>query len=160
MKTILQAFVIAFIFGLGLAVSSMTDPAKVLGFLDLFGLWDPSLGFVMGGALIVMAVGYALGRKRGTTPDGQPLILPSKSDIDAPLIGGAAIFGLGWGLVGFCPGPAIAALGSFQWEVMLFVVSMVAGMALHGVVFNRAAPSTPASSTKTGGGKAAAQGDG
>jgi uncharacterized membrane protein YedE/YeeE len=122
------AFVAALIFGLGLIISGMSDPAKVLGFLDLAGNWDPSLAFVMLGAIAVAAPAFALARKRGRTLDGQPLSLPATRNIDRRLIGGSLLFGIGWGLAGICPGPALVLLGQGNARGLLFVVSMLAGM--------------------------------
>ena len=119
------------VFGLGLAVSGMMDPAKVIGFLDVAGDWDPTLVFVMGGALLVTIPAYRviLNRRRPVLAIG--FSLPTKKNLDAPLIWGSAIFGVGWGLVGFCPGPAVAAIGTGLPAVLGFVAAMVAGMALH-----------------------------
>lgn len=116
------------LFGIGLVISGMADPAKVLNFLDLAGTWDPSLAFVMGGAVIVAFFGYrfALGRKRPLlAPDFQ---LPTRRAIDGRLVAGAAIFGLGWGLGGFCPGPALTSLGLAETGTLVFVPAMFAGM--------------------------------
>ncbi|MFD0916828.1 DUF6691 family protein [Pseudahrensia aquimaris] len=128
----ISALIAGLIFGLGLGLSGMTNPAKVQNFLDLFGTWDPSLAFVMGGAIAVTAPGYFLLKKLA----GQPLFaekfqFPTRKDIDAPLLGGAATFGIGWGLGGFCPGPALAALPlslTNTTSVLVFVVSMLVGM--------------------------------
>lgn len=124
------AFAVGLVFGLGLILSGMTDPAKVLGFLDLGGRWDPSLLFVMGGAIAVAAIGFAFARKRGRALLGGPMRLPAAGAIDRRLVLGSAAFGIGWGLAGFCPGPAIAALASGSPEPLVFVAAMVAGMAL------------------------------
>jgi len=110
------------IFGAGLTVAQMTNPAKVLAFLDISGAWDPSLALVMGAALAVSALAYRM--RAGSTA-------PQSTGIDARLLTGAALFGLGWGLAGFCPGPALAALITGSGQVALFVASMIAGMALH-----------------------------
>jgi uncharacterized protein len=130
MPTNLAALVAGLVFGLGLVVSQMTNPAKVLNFLDVFGAWDPSLMFVMAGAIPVAAIGFALARRRHRTVLGEAIHLPKRSAIDARLIGGAVLFGIGWGLVGFCPGPAIAALGFGRPEAILVVVAVIAGMAI------------------------------
>ena len=119
------------VFGLGLAVAGMTNPAKVIGFLDVAGDWDPTLAFVMGGALLVAVPAYRFIPKRGRPVLEAEFSLPKKKAIDAPLVGGSALFGVGWGLVGFCPGPAIAALGTGLLPVFAFVAAMLAGMALH-----------------------------
>ncbi|QOL48711.1 YeeE/YedE family protein [Massilia litorea] len=123
-------FAIGLLFGIGLIVSGMTDPGKVLGFLDLAGNWDPSLLFVMGGATLVAAIGFALARRRGRTLSGAPIRLPTSTAIDRRLVIGSLVFGAGWGLAGFCPGPALASLGTGRGEPLLFVLAMVAGMAL------------------------------
>ena len=119
------------VFGLGLAISGMMNPAKVIGFLDVAGDWDPTLAFVMGGALLVAAPAYRLilGRARPVL-DGS-FSLPKKTWLDTPLIRGSALFGVGWGLVGFCPGPAVAAVLTGLPAVLGFVAAMLAGMALH-----------------------------
>mgnify|MGYP001344759148 CR=1 FL=1 len=116
------------LFGVGLVVSGMADPAKVLNFLDLFGTWDPSLAFVMGGAVIVAFVGYRLVLARGEPIVGSSFHLPTRSDIDARVIAGPAIFGIGWGLGGFCPGPALTALGLGATGTLAFVSAMIVGM--------------------------------
>lgn len=122
------------LFGLGLAVSGMIDPAKVQGFLNLFGNWDPSLGLVMGGALLVFAPGYWLWRRKGRQQCALGSAMPEVPApvIDKRLVFGALIFGIGWGLVGVCPGPALGLLGSFQWQAGLFVVAMLGGFWLVG----------------------------
>jgi uncharacterized membrane protein YedE/YeeE len=121
-------FAIGLLFGIGLIVSGMTDPAKVLGFLDLAGDWDPSLLFVMGGAVLVATVGFGLARRRRQTPFGAPITLPAATAIDRRLVLGSVVFGAGWGLAGFCPGPALASLGTGRTEPLLFCLAMVAGM--------------------------------
>ena len=128
---ILATLVSGLVFGLGLAVSGMMNPAKVIGFLDVAGNWDPTLAFVMGGALLVAVPAYRLIPKRGRPVVEEGFSLPKKQTIDAPLIGGSALFGVGWGLVGFCPGPAVAALGTGLAPVFAFVAAMLGGMALH-----------------------------
>lgn len=119
------------VFGLGLAVSGMMNPAKVIGFLDVAGDWDPTLAFVMGGALLVAVPAYRFIPRRGRPVLEGEFSLPKKKAVDAPLILGSALFGIGWGLVGFCPGPAIAALGTGLVPVFAFVAAMLAGMALY-----------------------------
>lgn len=116
------------LFGVGLVISGMADPAKVLNFLDLFGTWDPSLAFVMGGAVVVAFVGYRLVLARGEPIVGDSFHLPTRSDIDARVIAGPAIFGIGWGLGGFCPGPALTALGLGASGTLAFVPAMIIGM--------------------------------
>ena len=119
------------VFGLGLVVSGMSNPAKVLAFLDLAGPWDPSLAMVMGSAVAVGAVGFAFARRRVTSMLGLVMRLPTGSVIDRRLAMGAAAFGVGWGLVGLCPGPALVALSTGSREAIIFVSAMLAGMALH-----------------------------
>jgi len=121
-------FLVGLLFGWGLLLSGMTDPGKVQGFLDLFGNWDPSLAFVMGGAIAVGFFAFALAKKRTTTVVGGALHLPTSRDIDRPLVVGSLIFGAGWGLAGFCPGPAIVSLGAGQAKAVVFVLAMLAGI--------------------------------
>ena len=116
------------LFGIGLVVSGMADPAKVLNFLDLFGTWDPSLAFVMGGAVFVAFVGYRLVLTRERPIIGSTFHLPTRNDIDARVVAGPAIFGIGWGLGGFCPGPALTAIGLGATGALVFVPAMVVGM--------------------------------
>lgn len=124
----LSEFVVGLLFGLGLILSGMTDPGKVLGFLDLFGLWDPSLALVMGGAIAVGVFAFAVAKKRTTAVLGGALRLPTSNQIDRRLIVGSLLFGAGWGLAGFCPGPALVSLASGQAKAAVFVVAMVLGM--------------------------------
>lgn len=124
----LSAFLIGLLFGGGLLVSGMTQPEKVLGFLDIAGRWDPSLLFVMGGALVVAAIGFRIADTRHTSLFGDRVSPPSTA-IDRRLLAGAAIFGVGWGLAGVCPGPALVNLGFGTPPAVLFVVAMIAGMA-------------------------------
>lgn len=120
------------LFGLGLTISDMIDPARVLAFLDLgSGAWDPTLAFVMAGAMTPMFAAWALSRRRASPALGGSFPPPASGAIDLRLAGGAALFGLGWGLVGFCPGPALAALTLGGWPTLLFVAAMLAGMAVH-----------------------------
>jgi uncharacterized membrane protein YedE/YeeE len=123
-------FGVGLLFGWGLMISGMTDPGKVLGFLDLAGAWDPSLAFVMGGAIAVGLIAFAAARKRTTNLLGGALHLPKSRDIDRPLVVGALLFGAGWGLAGFCPAPAIVSMAAGQPKALLFVVAMLAGMAI------------------------------
>jgi uncharacterized protein len=125
----ITALLAGLIFGLGLTISEMVNPAKVLAFLDLFGDWDPSLAFVMGGALIVTAVGYQLAWKRSKPVFAERFQLPGNRNIDPRLAIGAVLFGIGWGLVGLCPGPAISALTFGGTPVLVFLTAMGAGMA-------------------------------
>ncbi|MFN2100065.1 DUF6691 family protein [Altererythrobacter sp. MF3-039] len=117
------------LFGAGLATGGMTDPARVRGFLDLFGDWDPTLAFVMGGALIVMAVAWQVQRRLAGPLFESQFALPDRTDLTPSLIGGAALFGIGWGIAGLCPGPAVAALVIEPISAAIFVIAMVAGMA-------------------------------
>ncbi|MDI7861714.1 YeeE/YedE family protein [Rhizobiaceae bacterium n13] len=119
---------IGLIFGLGLVLSGMANPAKVQNFLDLFGTWDPSLAFVMGGAILVTFIGYRLVWQRGAPVSGGSFQLPSRTDIDSRILLGPAIFGIGWGLGGYCPGPALTALGLAAPGTLAFVPAMLAGM--------------------------------
>ena len=124
----LTEFLVGLLFGLGLILSGMTDPGKIIGFLDIFGAWDPSLAFVMMGAIAVGFVAFALAKKRTTTILGGALRLPTASHIDKRLIIGSTVFGVGWGLAGFCPGPALVSMASGQIQALWFVSAMVAGM--------------------------------
>lgn len=133
MVTAIVSFVCGLIFGFGLLISGMTDPQKVLGFLDVFGRWDPTLVFVMAGAVGVSFAGYAVARRRGAPVLAARFGWPTPKAIDAPLIGGAALFGIGWGLVGICPGPALVNLGTLSPRVAVFVAAMVLGILLQDV---------------------------
>ena len=128
---VIAALVSGLVFGLGLAVSGMMNPAKVIGFLDVSGDWDPTLAFVMIGALLVAVPAYRFIPKRPCPFLEEGFDLPKKQAVDRPLVLGSALFGIGWGLVGFCPGPAVAALGTGLAPVLAFVAAMLAGMALH-----------------------------
>ncbi|MEN9726419.1 MAG: hypothetical protein RL434_785 [Pseudomonadota bacterium] len=127
----LVAFVVGLIFGCGLILAGMTNPAKVIAFLDLAGPWDPSLALVMGGAMAVASAAFALARSRGRSLLGLPLQLPTLKTIDRKLVLGSMAFGIGWGLGGLCPGPALVALASGRHEVLVFVAAMLVGMAIH-----------------------------
>ena len=131
MRLIASSFIIGLIFGLGLVISQMINPAKVLGFLDIAGNWDPSLALVMAGAVAVSSVGFALAGHRIKPVWARAFQLPDRRDVDARLVIGAALFGIGWGLVGLCPGPALTALSLGIWPVLIFVGAMLAGMALY-----------------------------
>ena len=122
------ALIAGLVFGLGLILSGMANPAKVLAFLDLAGRWDPSLALVMAGAIAVALPAFAWAKRRKTSLLGTPLSLPASTTIDARLVGGGLLFGVGWGLAGFCPGPALVALGMGEAKALLFVVAMLAGM--------------------------------
>jgi len=137
MKNQIAAFLVGLLFGLGLILSGMTDPGKVQGFLDLAGAWDPSLAFVMGGAILVGLGAFALARRRTTAFLGGAMQLPQRRDIDRPLVVGSLVFGVGWGLAGFCPGPALVALGAGHWQALLLTAAMLAGMVLHDLPARR-----------------------
>lgn len=127
----LFALVSGIVFGIGLIVSGMTDPAKVKGFLDLFGAWDPSLALVMGGAIAVGAVAFARAKRMPASWTGSPMELPTGTAIDKRLLLGGALFGAGWGIAGLCPGPAIVAASAGSMAAWLFVATMLIGMTLH-----------------------------
>ncbi|MEM5327696.1 YeeE/YedE family protein [Paraburkholderia sp. JHI2823] len=131
---ILTALLSGLIFGLGLMVSGMSNPAKVLGFLDIAGSWDPSLAFVMVGAIVVASLAFFIARRRKRSLLGLPVQLPTSTAIPPRLILGSAAFGIGWGLAGFCPGPALVALGAGYPKAIGFVAAMVAGMAVFELV--------------------------
>ena len=128
MRTTLTALLSGLVFGLGLVISGMSNPAKIQNFLDIAGTWDPSLAFVMGGAVFVTSIGYRLILKQPAPKFAAAFALPTRRDIDTPLIAGAALFGLGWGLGGFCPGPAFTALPLGDSGTLAFVPAMLAGM--------------------------------
>ncbi len=134
---LISAFIVGLVFGLGLLVSGMANPEKVLGFLDLAGAWDPSLALVMGGAVGVGMIAFTIARGRATSLLGEPMRLPDRRDIDAPLVLGALGFGVGWGLAGFCPGPALVALGALEIKALVFVLAMIAGMGLYELIERR-----------------------
>jgi uncharacterized membrane protein YedE/YeeE len=134
---ILVALVAGLLFGLGLILSGMTDPSKVIGFLDLAGRWDPSLGFVMGGAVAVGLIAFRVAARRGTALLGAPMRLPEATVIDRRLVLGGLAFGIGWGLAGYCPGPALASLAGGSSEPIIFVAAMVVGMALFALLERR-----------------------
>lgn len=124
------------VFGIGIALSGMMNPAKVLNFFDVAGQWDASLAFVMGGALIVTALGYRLVWRRSKPVFEDQFQIPGSTRIDRKLLGGSALFGIGWGIAGFCPGAALPALGTGRWEVVLFVVAVIVGLVLRRVLDN------------------------
>jgi uncharacterized membrane protein YedE/YeeE len=130
----LTAFISGLIFGVGLIVSGMTNPAKVIGFLDLAGAWDMSLAFVMGGAILVGLIAFRMAAKRSKALLGDAMRLPTATQIDRRLIGGALAFGVGWGLAGYCPGPALASLLTGSGKPVIFVVAMLAGMAIFEIL--------------------------
>jgi uncharacterized protein len=123
-------FLLGLLFGLGLLLAGMTNPAKVLAFLDLAGAWDPSLALVMGGGIVVGLGAFTLAKRRQRTLLGGPLMLPTATAMDRRLLGGSALFGVGWGLAGFCPGPAVVSLGLGDARVVIFVAAMLVGMAV------------------------------
>ena len=123
-------YLIGVLFGIGLIISGMSNPQKILNFLDLAGNWDPSLIFVMGGAILVGLAGFYLVSKRSEAFFGGALHIPTRRDISKPLIIGSLIFGAGWGIAGFCPGPAIVALGAGHLKAFVFILAMLAGMAI------------------------------
>ena len=126
-----------FLFGMGLTVSGMTDPQRVRGFLDLFGNWDPTLAFVMGGAVLVMAVAWRIQARMTKPVFGDKFALPDRTDLDPRLIAGAALFGIGWGIAGLCPGPALASLVLSPVHAIPFVAAMLAGMLLQKVTMEQ-----------------------
>ena len=128
---IVAASICGLVFGWGLLISGMVQPAKVLAFLDIFGSWDPSLAVVMASALVVSSAGFALAKKREQPLFAAQSLWPTRTDIDHRLVIGSLLFGIGWGLVGLCPGPALANLTSSSPRVILFVIAMAAGMALN-----------------------------
>lgn len=125
---LISQYLIGVLFGFGLLISGMTNPQKILNFLDLSGLWDPSLLFVMGGAVLVGLGGFYLLRKRSQAFFGGALHMPARRDVSKPLLIGSMIFGVGWGIAGFCPGPAVVAVGAGQSKAFVFVIAMLAGM--------------------------------
>lgn len=133
-KHVLSALLVGLIFGVGLILGGMTNPAKVIGFLDLFGNWDPSLAFVMGGAISVGLLAFRIAGGRPTSLLGEPMRLPTRNDIDKRLIIGSLVFGVGWGLAGFCPGPALVALGTGSLKAIIFVTAMLTGMAVFELI--------------------------
>lgn len=133
MFTAIASFACGLIFGFGLLISGMTDPVKVLGFLDILGPWDPTLAFVMVGALAVSSAGFAFARHRGAPVLASQCLWPERRSIDASLVIGSVLFGIGWGLVGLCPGPAIENLATLSPPVVLFVATMLLGMMLQEI---------------------------
>lgn len=123
-------FVLGLLFGVGLLISGMTDPSKVQGFLDVAGAWDPSLALVMGGGVMVGLLGFTWAKKKHSSFSGTPLQWPEMTQIDRPLVLGSLMFGTGWGLAGFCPGPALVAMAAGNDKALVFVLAMMAGMVL------------------------------
>jgi uncharacterized membrane protein YedE/YeeE len=134
MKPSFSALVAGLVFGLGLILSGMANPAKVLGFLDLAGRWDPSLAFVMAGAIAVGVVAFSAARGRTRSLLGEPMRMPTATQLDRRLVGGSLLFGIGWGIAGFCPGPALVALGMGETKAAVFVLAMLAGMGIHALL--------------------------
>ncbi|MDX1528649.1 MAG: DUF6691 family protein [Gammaproteobacteria bacterium] len=132
------ALAAGFVFGLGLVISGMSNPAKVIGFLNVAGPWDPTLLLVMGGALAITIPGFRLLKSRARPLFADRFEWPTRKDLDVRLIAGAALFGLGWGIAGFCPGPAITALATARLDVVLFVAAMVAGAVAHRLLYSSA----------------------
>ena len=124
----IAALLAGLVFGLGLILSGMTDPGKVIGFLDVAGAWDPSLAFVMAGAVLVSFFGFMLAQRRARSFFGGAMHLPHRRDVDHRLVGGSLVFGIGWGLAGFCPGPALVSFGSGHEKAAVFVAAMLLGM--------------------------------
>ena len=137
MITLIASLLAGLVFGLGLIVSGMADPAKVLGFLDLAGAWDPSLALVMVGAISVAVIAFAVARKRTVSLLGAAMKLPTARDIDRRLVVGSLLFGVGWGIAGFCPGPALVALGAGETKALVFVAAMLAGMGIFEMLERR-----------------------
>jgi uncharacterized membrane protein YedE/YeeE len=134
---ILSALAAGITFGFGLSLSGMLNPARVQGFLDIFGAWDPSLAFVLGGAVLVAFIGVQVMKRLRHPAFDDSFHLPANQRIDAPLLIGSALFGLGWGIGGFCPGPAVASLSVGIPQTVLFVITMLAGMALHDRLWSK-----------------------
>lgn len=140
MPAVVASFVCGLIFGAGLLISGMTQPAKVLGFLDFFGAWDATLAFVMAGAVAVASIGFALARRSAAPTFAAKHLWPERRDIDAPLVAGAVLFGIGWGLVGLCPGPALVNLAGLSLPIVVFVAAMMLGMLGYELWQRRAVP--------------------
>lgn len=139
-------YLVGVVFGTGIVVSGMANPAKVINFFDIAGSWDPSLAFVMGGALIVTAVGYRMVFGRARPLFEGRFVLPTARNLDARLIGGSAVFGVGWGIAGFCPGGALPALGTGRIEVILFVAALLGGIFAAKFLQNLSRPKAEATS--------------
>jgi len=144
----IPALLVGLIFGAGLALSDMINPARVQAFLDIAGAWDPTLAFVMGGAIIPSAIAYAISRRISRPLLGREFFIPENRRLDPPLLLGAAMFGIGWGLVGFCPGPAISGLVLGYWQPWLFVATMLAGMLLHRLTASSSNRPSPLPATR------------
>jgi len=135
--TVFTSLIAGIVFGFGLIVSGMANPAKILGFLDVTGAWDPSLLFVMAGAISVASVAFAIARKRTRSFLGAEMKLPAARDIDRRLVGGSLLFGIGWGIAGFCPGPSLVALGMGEAKAFVFVAAMLLGMSAFELLERR-----------------------
>jgi uncharacterized membrane protein YedE/YeeE len=140
---VVSAFIVGLVFGIGLIVAGMTDPSKVLGFLDLAGNWNPSLAFVMGGAILVGLVAFRFAGKRERSLLGEAMRLPTARQVDRRLVLGGLAFGAGWGLGGFCPGPALASLTAGSPKPLIFSAAMLAGMAIYEIVERATAARKP-----------------
>ena len=136
-RRLLPPLASGFLFGMGLTVSGMTDPQRVRGFLDIFGDWDPTLAFVMGGAVLVMALAWRIQARMAKPVFGEKFSLPDRSDLDPRLLAGAVVFGIGWGVAGLCPGPAVASLALSPVHAIPFVAAMLAGMLLQKITMER-----------------------
>ena len=130
----LSSFLVGLIFGIGLILAGMTNPAKVIGFLDITGTWDPSLAFVMGGAILVAIVAFRFAKKRTANFLGGAMRMPTSDMIDKRLVIGSLLFGAGWGMAGFCPGPALTSIGTGNPKAVIFVIAMIVGMAIFELV--------------------------
>jgi uncharacterized membrane protein YedE/YeeE len=126
----LSSFIVGLIFGIGLILAGMTNPAKVIGFLDITGTWDPSLAFVMGGGILVAIIAFRFAKKRTVNFLGGAMRMPTSDMIDKRLVIGSLLFGAGWGMAGFCPGPALTSMGTGNPKAVIFVIAMIAGMAI------------------------------
>jgi uncharacterized membrane protein YedE/YeeE len=151
-RRLASAFAAGLLFAAGLCLSGMTNPAKVLGFLDLFGHWDPTLAFVMMGAVATHAVLYRLVTKRATPLFADRFAITPRKAVDVPLVAGSALFGVGWGLGGYCPGPAVASIASGQGSALIFLAGMLIGLGLY-TLFERASArrTTPSAAVTAGG---------
>ena len=138
MVRLILTYLAGLVFGVGISISGMANPAKVINFFDVFGTWDPSLAFVMGGALIVTFIGYKLVFGRSAPVFDASFQVPTNRQLDARLLGGSAIFGVGWGIAGFCPGGALPAIGTLRSEVLIFMAALIAGVLVTRTVITMA----------------------
>jgi uncharacterized protein len=136
MMALITSLLAGLVFGIGLILSGMTNPAKIIGFLDFTGKWDPSLMFVMLGAILISFFAFRIAAKKTSTVMGQSISIPTKKEIDTRLIAGSAIFGIGWGLAGYCPGPGLASIATGGLQPILFVIAMLLGMTLYEALQN------------------------